>query len=122
EPRAPVDTARAASVLSRFAFRGSSSAGRAPRSQCGGQGFDPPLLHQEKYEAHRDGPGEPFRFECISRMLLTITTTHRPATDLGFLLHKNPSRPQSFELPLTRVRPGRGGRSAAPLGRIGCWR
>ena len=20
--------------------------GRAPRSQCGGQGFDPPLLHQ----------------------------------------------------------------------------
>ena len=25
--------------------RGSSSAGRAPRSQCGGQGFDPPLLH-----------------------------------------------------------------------------
>ena len=25
-------------------------------------------------------------------MLLTITTTHRPATDLGFLLHKNPAR------------------------------
>ena len=24
-------------------------------------------------------------------MLLTITTTHRPATDLGFLLHKNPA-------------------------------
>ncbi|MCI0490144.1 MAG: hypothetical protein L0229_26420 [Blastocatellia bacterium] len=23
-------------------------------------------------------------------MLLTITTTHKPATDLGFLLHKNP--------------------------------
>src|SRR5688500_12816213 len=31
-------------------------------------------------------------------MLLTITTTHRPATDLGFLLRKNPARPQSFEL------------------------
>ena len=31
-------------------------------------------------------------------MLLTITTTHRPATDLGFLLRKNPGRPQSFEL------------------------
>ncbi len=31
-------------------------------------------------------------------MLLTITTTHRPATDLGFLLHKNPARPQSFPL------------------------
>ncbi len=25
-------------------------------------------------------------------MLLTISTTHRPATDLGFLLHKNPGR------------------------------
>ena len=25
-------------------------------------------------------------------MLLTISTTHRPATDLGFLLHKNPDR------------------------------
>ena len=31
-------------------------------------------------------------------MLLTITTTHRPATDLGYLLHKNPARPQTFEL------------------------
>lgn len=28
-------------------------------------------------------------------MLLTITTTHRPATDLGYLLRKNPARPQS---------------------------
>lgn len=25
-------------------------------------------------------------------MLLTISTTHRPATDLGYLLHKNPAR------------------------------
>lgn len=32
-------------------------------------------------------------------MLLTITTTHRPATDLGYLLHKSPSRVQTFELP-----------------------
>jgi 3' terminal RNA ribose 2'-O-methyltransferase Hen1 len=31
-------------------------------------------------------------------MLLTISTTHHPATDLGYLLHKNPSRTQSFEL------------------------
>jgi 3' terminal RNA ribose 2'-O-methyltransferase Hen1 len=30
-------------------------------------------------------------------MLLTITTTHQPATDLGYLLHKNPSRLQTFE-------------------------
>ncbi|MCP9495929.1 MAG: 3' terminal RNA ribose 2'-O-methyltransferase Hen1 [Pyrinomonadaceae bacterium MAG19_C2-C3] len=31
-------------------------------------------------------------------MLLTITTTHAPATDLGYLLHKNPARVQSFDL------------------------
>src|SRR5690348_11912577 len=31
-------------------------------------------------------------------MLLTISTTHQPATDLGYLLHKNPARPQTFEL------------------------
>jgi len=31
-------------------------------------------------------------------MLLTITTTHRPATDLGYLLYKNPARAQSFPL------------------------
>ncbi|MEU6779680.1 3' terminal RNA ribose 2'-O-methyltransferase Hen1 [Nonomuraea angiospora] len=29
-------------------------------------------------------------------MLLTITTTARPATDLGFLLHKHPGRVQEF--------------------------
>jgi 3' terminal RNA ribose 2'-O-methyltransferase Hen1 len=32
-------------------------------------------------------------------MLLTISTTHEPATDLGFLLHKNPDRPYVAELP-----------------------
>lgn len=31
-------------------------------------------------------------------MLLTITTTHQPATDLGYLLHKNPSKVHSFEM------------------------
>jgi len=31
-------------------------------------------------------------------MLLTIRTTLAPATDLGYLLHKNPARPQSFDL------------------------
>jgi 3' terminal RNA ribose 2'-O-methyltransferase Hen1 len=31
-------------------------------------------------------------------MLLTITTTHQPATDLGYLLYKNPARAQSFPL------------------------
>jgi 3' terminal RNA ribose 2'-O-methyltransferase Hen1 len=32
-------------------------------------------------------------------MLLTITTTHQPATDLGFLLHKNPASLHSKSLP-----------------------
>jgi 3' terminal RNA ribose 2'-O-methyltransferase Hen1 len=31
-------------------------------------------------------------------MLLTITTTHQPATDLGYLLHKHPGKCQSFDL------------------------
>ena len=31
-------------------------------------------------------------------MLLTLSTTHKPATDLGFLLHKNPARAQSTDL------------------------
>jgi 3' terminal RNA ribose 2'-O-methyltransferase Hen1 len=31
-------------------------------------------------------------------MLLTLTTTHQPATDLGYLLHKNPARVQSLDL------------------------
>jgi len=30
-------------------------------------------------------------------MLLTITTTHKPVTDLGYLLHKSPFRVHSFE-------------------------
>jgi 3' terminal RNA ribose 2'-O-methyltransferase Hen1 len=33
-------------------------------------------------------------------VLLTITTTHRPATDLGHLLHKRPDRVQAFDLPV----------------------
>lgn len=31
-------------------------------------------------------------------MLLTISTTHQPATDLGYLLHKNPARLQTVEV------------------------
>src|SRR5215472_857428 len=34
----------------------------------------------------------------ISVVLLTITTTRAPATDLGYLLHKHPGRVQSFEV------------------------
>jgi 3' terminal RNA ribose 2'-O-methyltransferase Hen1 len=32
-------------------------------------------------------------------MLLTIQTTHRPATDLGFLLHKHPDHVHTREFP-----------------------
>jgi 3' terminal RNA ribose 2'-O-methyltransferase Hen1 len=32
-------------------------------------------------------------------VLLAISTTHQPATDLGFLLHKHPDRVQGFSLP-----------------------
>jgi 3' terminal RNA ribose 2'-O-methyltransferase Hen1 len=37
-------------------------------------------------------------------VLLTISTTHRPATDLGRLLHKHPDRAQSFSLPFGAAR------------------
>lgn len=37
-------------------------------------------------------------------MLLTISTTHQPATDLGFPLHKHPDRVQSFSLPFGEAR------------------
>ena len=36
-------------------------------------------------------------------MLLTITTTQAPATDLGYLLHKNPARVQTFNLSFGRA-------------------
>jgi 3' terminal RNA ribose 2'-O-methyltransferase Hen1 len=36
-------------------------------------------------------------------MLLTISTTHDPATDLGYLLHKNPARIQQFDLAFGQV-------------------
>ena len=33
-----------------------------------------------------------------STMLLTLTNMHNPATDLGYLLHENPAKLNSFEL------------------------
>lgn len=36
-------------------------------------------------------------------MLLSITSTTPPATDLGYLLHKNPARPQWFDLAFGRA-------------------
>ncbi len=31
-------------------------------------------------------------------MILTLSTTHQPATDLGYLLHKHPAKVQTFEV------------------------
>jgi len=31
-------------------------------------------------------------------MILELTTTHKPATDLGYLLHKHPDKLQTVEL------------------------
>ena len=36
-------------------------------------------------------------------MLLTITNEGTPATDLGYLLHKNPGRTQAFDLPFGKA-------------------
>src|SRR5207249_12002157 len=36
-------------------------------------------------------------------MLLEVATTHNPATDLGYLLHKHPDRSQSFDLSFGRA-------------------
>lgn len=36
-------------------------------------------------------------------MLLTITTTHQPATDLGFLLHKHPDKFQTVNLSIGKA-------------------
>lgn len=36
-------------------------------------------------------------------MFLSLATTHRPATDLGFLLHKNPERAREVDLGFGRA-------------------
>lgn len=36
-------------------------------------------------------------------MLLTITNERSTATDLGYLLHKNPARTQTFDLPFGKA-------------------
>lgn len=44
-------------------------------------------------------PGYPRRCSTrhTGRVLLTVSTTHHPATDLGYLLHKHPDRVQVFK-------------------------
>ena len=52
-------------------------------------------------------------------MLFTITTTYKPATDLGYLLHKHPHRCQTFPLSFGKVHvffpEARSGRCTAAL-------
>ena len=36
-------------------------------------------------------------------MLFTVSTTHAPATDLGYLLHKHPDKHQVFDLPFGKA-------------------
>src|SRR5688500_1038790 len=54
---------------------------------------------------HTAAGGFRFSGDLLERpsMLLTITCTQSPATDLGFLLHKHPDRFQSFELAYGRA-------------------
>jgi 3' terminal RNA ribose 2'-O-methyltransferase Hen1 len=63
---------------------------------------DVPRLRARRHEGPRgrllDGRGRGGQ-GCGFAVLLTITTTHQPATDLGFLLAKNPARCQTFSLP-----------------------
>src|SRR5450631_2229853 len=42
--------------------------------------------------------GSPLKESARDVVLLTISTTAQPATDLGFLLHKHPARVQEVEL------------------------
>src|ERR687889_1482342 len=63
---------------------------RGPRSRRGVSRRTGPL----ESGGRRAGPGQA---EDVP-MLLTIATTRRPATDLGFLLHKHPDRFQSYDL------------------------
>ena len=54
--------------------------------------FSTPKL-QCKYIAKFD-----YKFAITVKMILNITTTHKPATDLGYLLHKHPDKFQTLEL------------------------
>lgn len=42
-------------------------------------------------------PSDAHALGQTERVLLTVSTTHQPATDLGYLLHKHPDRVQEFK-------------------------
>ena len=65
--------------------RGADVGLRAPRTSSGTSS----AARRNRHDG-RVGPGQDVP------VLLTISTTHRPATDLGYLLHKHPDRVQEF--------------------------
>ena len=54
-------------------------------------------------------------------MLLTITTTHRPATDIGYLLGKNPNRRQSFSIAFGQAQFSTRRLKKSNARRLSCW-
>ena len=52
---------------------GYSSAGRALRSQCRGQGFEPPYLHQKNVKGIRQTP-DPFAYETALSLWFSVTS------------------------------------------------
>ena len=54
-------------------------------------------------------------------MLLTITTTHRPATDIGYLLGKNPNRRQSFSIAFGQAHVFYRSPKKSNAPRLSCW-
>src|SRR5262249_44855640 len=73
---------------------------RSPRRCGSSRGLEPRSRSRRSRRPSRRGSAS--RAARLSRppVLLTISTTHRPATDLGFLLHKRPERVQAFPLPV----------------------
>jgi 3' terminal RNA ribose 2'-O-methyltransferase Hen1 len=55
-----------------------------------------PAIHPRVYRPRRQRTVG--ATEAGAQVILTISTTHEPATDLGYLLHKHPDRTQSFDL------------------------
>src|SRR5690349_8919395 len=96
-PRLPrmVRTARAR-VLQTRPRQARARRARARRAPATVRVSPPPAREQAPGPFGTNGfdlsvPGQP---QCS--VLLTITTTRAPATDLGYLLHKHPDRLQSF--------------------------
>ena len=69
----------------------------ASKSEERANGIIQYVIHTDEREIILQTRTEP-QLKQEKPMLLTITTTHKPATDLGYLLHKHPDRLQTFNL------------------------